>query len=343
MSIMSTTAAIDDSSRGSRDGSSPSLRDHMRASWEIEGRRGGDDNKLGFVACTSIIWAASGSFSFGAPEARLRLEPDLHDLWFAYYHASRNITSAHANQDRLVVQLLTAGAMGVLTRRRSRAADSGSTSSVDYDGEREEAVVGDNGARLWRDLPFLVEDMTAFWLQAEGTPAERQNFASFLARLVGVGVDDRLAGCALSILRDTLETDRPYLRPERANDSAAAAATTPTVLDLLPIAGPWLLHANNAIFRLSEAAFAIFPDELGRPGELARAAGVERDGFSAPRLLFWVDRLRQIGTDLPQAEADLVMMHLGNLLCAAPQFDFRVTHQLIRRGLVPSVADGDFG
>ena len=39
---------------------------------------------------------------------------------------------------------------------------------------------------------------------------QRQNFASFLAKLSAVGVtDNKLCGCALIVLRDTLETTRP--------------------------------------------------------------------------------------------------------------------------------------
>jgi hypothetical protein len=65
--------------------------------------------------------------------------------------------------------------------------------------------------KIYRDLPFLVGDMTDYWIRESGTMStdQRQNFASFLAKLSAVGVaSGKLYGCALIVLRDTLESTR---------------------------------------------------------------------------------------------------------------------------------------
>lgn len=61
---------------------------------------------------------------------------------------------------------------------------------------------------------------------------QRQNFASFLAKVSAAGVaDDKLCGCALIILRDTLESTRlgkgvpsPTVVSERQDDRQSDVA-----------------------------------------------------------------------------------------------------------------------
>ena len=72
----------------------------------------------------------------------------MHDLWHLYYHASMNIDHERPEEDRLVRQILYARELGVLTRR----------------GENVEVIkeaVTSKG-KIWKDLPFLVEDMTDY-------------------------------------------------------------------------------------------------------------------------------------------------------------------------------------
>ena len=73
-----------------------------------------------------------------------------------------------------------------------------------------EAVTHDG--KIYKDLPFLIGDMADYWIRGSGGMSidQRQNFASFQAKLSAVGIaDDGICGCALIVLRDTLESTRP--------------------------------------------------------------------------------------------------------------------------------------
>src|SRR5271156_6984511 len=113
------------------------------------------------------------------------------------FQASMNINGERAEQDRLVMQILYARELGVLLRKGE---------NMEIIGE---AVTRDG--KIYKDLPFLVGDMTDYWIRESRSMStnQRQNFASFLAKLSAAGVaDDKLCGCALIILRDTLESTR---------------------------------------------------------------------------------------------------------------------------------------
>jgi hypothetical protein len=77
-----------------------------------------------------------------------------------------------------VVQILSTREMGTLTRTKKTA---GVQAVVEW--------MAKDGAKIWKDLPYLVEDVTAYWLRDDITLASRENFAGFLAKLSAVGVD----------------------------------------------------------------------------------------------------------------------------------------------------------
>jgi Protein of unknown function (DUF3632) len=266
-----------------------------------------------------MIWTTSLFFSRGYPISPEKQDDGVHQLWHAYFHASRNIKDRSGKQDRLIVQLLSAREMGVLSRKKTD----------EHGAVVVEEAVTTGGARIWRDLPFLVEDMTGFWLREPGTPTNRQNFASFLAKLVAVGVNDRLCGCALSILRDALETDHP-IRTEEGGGGGTVEELS--IRELLNIVNPWIFYAGSAILRLSENSDNAFPDKLARLGNLALAAGVDRSGFSVQRCLFWMDRLGQIAAALPSADAENVLRERHSFVSIALQFDYEITRQFVQRG-----------
>lgn len=99
------------------------------------------------------------------------LEGYLHSLWHMYYQLGRHTSHETPDQDRLVLDIIRIQGKGPLTRPVS-------------------GVYGINIARtvegtLWNDLPFLVTDMTEFWINncASLAGAQRLNFASVLAKL----------------------------------------------------------------------------------------------------------------------------------------------------------------
>jgi hypothetical protein len=266
----------------------------------------------------------------------------MHDLWYLFVQASMNISDQSAEQDRLIGQILYARELGVLSRK----------------GENmetvEEAVTSDG--KIWKDLPFLVEDMTDYWIKGCGSMStdQRQNFASFLAKLSAVGVaDDKLCGCALIVLRDTLESTRPLgkavpgpvviserqghrdeLEDHRSTESLSIA-------DLLPAANSWLINARHKIVQLSENTVDIFPAQVGMLGELARDGGVmpEKGGFSPQRWLFWVKRLEEIINEALGEEeegfAAFARGVMGNMVLTAHESDSMIKRELARQGKLP--------
>ena len=294
-------------------------------------KEGGNDNRLWVTAdstfsSTSLRYTVSGH----------PIEPfewDMHDLWYLYLQASMNISSERAEQDRLVGQILYARELGVLVRKGV---------NVEI---REEAVTQDG--KIWKDLPFLVRDMTNYWIQESGSMStdQRRNFASFLAKLSAVGIaDDKLCGCALIVLRDTLESTRrlsktapgPTVVPDRQGHQSDEDLS---IAELLPAANMWLLNAPHKIIQLSDNSVNIFPPQVGMLGELARAEGVvpESGGFSPQRWLFWVKRLEQIGKSETFGEEDEKITAfargvMNNMILPVSEVDSAMKRELAGQG-----------
>ena len=136
-----------------------------------------------------------------------------------------------------------------------------------------------------------------------------QNFASFLAKWSAVGVaDDRLCGCALIVLHDTLESTRPLgkvtpcptvvseRQDHRVGQDDHRSNEVISIAELLPAANAWIFHAGHKIIQLSDNSVNILSTQVRMLGELARAGGVvpESGGFSPQKWLFWVKRLGEI-------------------------------------------------
>jgi hypothetical protein len=213
-----------------------------------------------------------------------------------------NLSGERAEQDRLIMQILYVRELGVLLRKGE---------NMEIVGE---AVTRDG--KIYKDLPFLVGDMTDYWIRESGSMStnQRQNFASFLAKVSAAGVaDDKLCGCALIILRDTLESTArlgkgvpsPTVVSERQDDRQSTNEGL-SIAELLPAANAWIFHAGYKIIQLSENSVNIFPVQVRMLGDLARAEGVipENRGFSPQRWLFWVKRLGEIGKSETVGEED---------------------------------------
>lgn len=118
----------------------------IREDWAQSAKEDGNDNSLwedvfGFVSSTSSRYTRSDV------PAQL-LEEDMHDLWYLFFQASMNISGERAEQDRLIMQILYARELGVLLRKGE---------NMEIIGE---AVTRDG--RIYKDLPFLVGDMTDY-------------------------------------------------------------------------------------------------------------------------------------------------------------------------------------
>jgi hypothetical protein len=212
-----------------------------------------------------------------------------------------------------------------------------------------EAVTRDG--KIYKDLPFLVGDMTDYWIRESGSMStnQRQNFASFLAKLSAAGVaDDKLCGCALITLRDTLESttrlgkDVPghTVVSERQDDRQSNEGLS--IAELLPAANAWIFHAGHKIVQLSDNSVNIFPVQVGMLGDLARVEGVipENRGFSPQRWLFWVKRLGEIeksetGGDEEAGIATFARGMMNTMLNIVACSDSTMTRELARQGKLP--------
>lgn len=291
----------------------------------------GDKNTLWISAISAISNTSLRYTRFNRPINEFVW--DMHDLWHLFYHASMNINEDRPEQDRLVGQVLYARELGILKRKG-----------------KDMEVIGEavtTQGKIWKDLPFLVEDMTDYWTRDCGTmtKSQRMNFASFLAKLSAVGVGESgLCGCALVILRETLETKRPLVNavtPEVLEDGEHNRHGTEnlSVADLLPAANMWLFKAGNKVIELSQNSEDLFPAQTGALGELAQAEGIvpAHGGFSPQRWLFWLKRLEELENEASGEDKELAAFAQGvrnNMILMAGESDSEMSRELEHRGLL---------
>ncbi len=215
-----------------------------------------------------------------------RVETDVHDVWDELIHAAKIIPSVDAEHDRLVTLILELRELGNIMRRNK-------------DAGAEEAAVLSNGQRPWADLPFLAEELNAFWTNESRTltVSERQSLAVMSGKLCGAGVRAaEIAQAALWLFKEVLETDRPRA-PSSAEDQVSQQPDL-TAADLLPACLEWLKYGKCKLAKLSldnhRPALSKEDAALASPGPLAVAAGIKDEGFSLARWLFWRQRLGEL-------------------------------------------------
>lgn len=231
---------------------------------------------------TSTIISISRRFlqSVG-PVQLLLIDYDLHDLWYAFIQAAKNTSSENTAQEMLVYHVLSAREMGALTRTRQVGLSVSPTTEI----------ARTSNGMIWKDLPFLTQDLQDAWSKdsLKLSTTHRENLAAFIARLTSVGVcGNALAGCALWLFRDALETPRPLA----VSDSESGSEVPLT--ELLPAVRVWLLFAAPKLIVLSDKSVDEFSSEVSKLGELARSANVASDGFSPSRWAFWRQRLEEL-------------------------------------------------
>lgn len=211
----------------------------------------GDNNQL-WQSASSLSSINCQYMISGKPGSEFAI--DLHDLWFTYYHAARNTVASNPMLDRLIVQILQARELGRL--RRTSSADTGVP-----------AAASTSDGVIWADLPFLVPDMTEFWIRDWSTMSSSNllGFSTFLAKLASIGVcNDRLSGIGLILFRDALETPRPLgaFGEEHAMDEARLSQDV-TISKLLPAVNSWLFHAGYKIIQLADMRWSNDTDARG--------------------------------------------------------------------------------
>lgn len=319
--VAETTGTTETTGLTSREKASAMLRQSDARDAKAEG----NENML-WQSARSLI--SNVSLRYTRYKASIDLfEMDMHDLWHLYFQASMNISHDRVEQDRLILQIISARELGALTRRRGDIL--------------EEAATG-NGV-IWKDLPFLVEDFTQYWIEGNMSINERMNFASFLAKLCAAGItSEELCGCALIVLRDALETTRPEVNETTTEGSEGGhgqrATETLSILELLPIANMWIFKAGNKIIEMSRKSAHKFPENVGRLGEQARAEASlpENGGFSPQRWLFWYNRLESL--EAGSASQELAMLARGiknNMAVISLESESEMSRELGRRGLLP--------
>ncbi|KAK5993655.1 hypothetical protein PT974_07090 [Cladobotryum mycophilum] len=309
----------------SQDGSRTGIFAMARQLWADSARSEGNDNQL-WVSTTSK-WSSINLRFSQFPLPGHALEKDLHDLWFMYYHASKNISYDHPALTRLAFQLLQAQERGALSRRTLN------------DDTAEVAIT--SGGVIWTDLPFFVSDVTGFWLKdcAVMGAAQRLNFATFLAKLASVGlVRNGLCGIALIILRETLETPRQLGTigdQGKEEEDPNRSLQDLRISELLPAANAWLFEAGVKIIQLSDQLWKNCSDDVGRVGTLCSAGTSDvtpSTGFSPSRWIFWLRRLEEVVQVAREAGdsnlAEYASRLMDNMLLTVDERDSSVKREL---------------
>lgn len=162
---------------------------------------------------------------------------------------------------------------------------------------------------LWNDLPFLVPDMTKYWLESSGamSSAQRLNFSTFLAKLTATRVcKDRVCQIALHLFCYTFEKAREIRDTEKLEDENTRRRLHDLdYANLLPSACAWIKIAGPNLILLSDAHWSDCPSEIGQGGTLF----VESEfgnrcpkGFTPWRWMFWLKRLHEIRDLAKEAE-----------------------------------------
>ncbi|KGO54332.1 Protein of unknown function DUF3632 [Penicillium expansum] len=237
------------------------------------------------------------------------LEGYTRNIWYSYFQLSLHASPETPEHDHLVLDILRIQGMGPLTRP--------------VRGHFGIDIARMTEGTVWNDLPFLVTDMTDFWINncrpLSGT--QRLNFASYLAKLASTRVcKDRMCQVALIIFRCTFE-ERKELRTNEDKDekNPRRSMWSLNIMHLLPAAHAWLKEASHNLMQLSEVSWNDCPSTIGQGGpcfldsELGKRSPT---GFRPWRWIYWLKRLHEIR----EAAKDASQKHLEGLATEAIEF-----------------------
>jgi hypothetical protein len=178
---------------------------------------------------------------------------DLRNLWYLFIGAAKITPTDEASADRLAIQVLIAREMGTLRP----VWDAGANEQID----QPSTTVTVPPLRLWTDLPFLMTDLRAAWVEALTPesilpPDQLANLAGFTARLVAFGIHEaELSQCGLLLLRTTLETARRVLESDKSSRD-----TDLPLSYFMPALLAWFRHGSYKLFSLCARGYASRPD-----------------------------------------------------------------------------------
>jgi hypothetical protein len=276
-----------------------------RESVQDEIRRGNFDEIRGSMY--NLVWYLSMRYRHNGYSMET-LEPILHDFWYVCYHGGRHLSHESPEHDRLVLDIVRFRAIGALKRPAK-------TNHQDIEIARTTAGV------VWEDLPFLVADMTDYWLNdcATMNATQRCNVARFLAKLASAGLsNDGLFQIALLVFRDALETARPIGSLDTSGDANPDRRMQDlTVADFLPAVYAWIQEARYKIFQLSDESWNHCPDDLGRGGAMFVQSELGKkspSGFSHWRWMFWLKRLEDINQEAKQVGEKRIAQQVSEMI-----------------------------
>ena len=238
----------------------------------------GNDNTL-CDTVDSMIYAIS-YHCFLSDEPPQFFDDELHAFWYAVIQAAKNYNMENPKQFELLRHILYARELGTLVRHFP---------TDTTDPPKTKIAQASDGSNIWSDLPYCTRDIPEAWSKhlSSMSTLQRINFAAFIARLVSVGIhSDLLAGCAVALLRDALETPRRMTTSDEGSEVSIA--------ELLPAVNAWLTLAPHKLLSLSMESFNELSSEVLALGPLAQSAGVVSGGFSPSRWNFWRNRLDSI-------------------------------------------------
>ncbi|KAJ5189543.1 hypothetical protein N7491_005872 [Penicillium cf. griseofulvum] len=222
------------------------------------------------------------------------LEVYIHSLWYMYYELGRNISSDAPEHEGIVLDILRIQGMGPLIRPARGVYGIDIARTID--------------GTLWNDLPFLVSDMTNFWINhsASMSGIHRLNFATFLAKLASTRVSkDRMCQVALLIFRALFECPQALRTGEEPDEEDFSRGIKQLeVFHLLPAAVAWLKIASHNLLLLSEVCWNDCPSHFSKGGEDFLESGLGQrspSGFSPWRYMFWLKRLHEIQEEAKEA------------------------------------------
>lgn len=228
-----------------------------------------------------------------------QLEAEIRHLWHTVIEAAKNWDAANPKQDTLVRYVLSARARGRLTRPLKDI-----DGDDPIDDERLDATPFSDGNLFWSDLPHLGRSMMEEWAHQFHTANRdhednlRQNLAAFVGRLMSVGIWDGSAACALSLFRETLETQRPLTLlqvPDIVKNETETGLPTQSLISALL---QMLYYSEGSIVDPSnnsgQSVRDLLSPETSELGELAMQSGLSSPGFNPDRWRFWIQRLEAL-------------------------------------------------
>ncbi|OJJ00345.1 hypothetical protein ASPVEDRAFT_39791 [Aspergillus versicolor CBS 583.65] len=278
-----------------RDTASTAAIDHARR--DREGTRQavarGEFKQVRDMAFSNRTWVVTSRYC-DIGDGVDSLEGHIHSLWYMYCELGRSISSSSPEHEGIVLDILRIQGMGPLTRPASGVNGIDIARTVD--------------GTLWNDLPFLVGDMTDFWVNhgASMSGTHRLNFSTFLAKLASTRVaKDRLCQVALLIFRALFESPQALRTGQESDEEDLNRGTKQLeVFHLLPAAVSWLKIASHNLLLLSEVCWNDCPSHISKGGEefLESQLGQRSPvGFSPWRYMFWLKRLHEIQEEAREA------------------------------------------